>query len=108
MPKYLHLDSGNPFFIHSSYTVLLWCRGFHFSLDLYINGRTPWASDRPVTMPLRKHRTKQTQNKSTHTPNIHAVGGIRTHDHSVRASEDSSCLRPLGNRDRQGINLCHY
>jgi hypothetical protein len=26
---------------------------------------------------------------------------IRTHDHSVHASEDSSCLRPLGYRDRQ-------
>jgi hypothetical protein len=36
----------------------------------------------------------------THTPNIHAVSGIRTHDHSVRASEGSSCLRPLGYSDR--------
>jgi hypothetical protein len=32
--------------------------------------------------------------------NIHALSGIQTHDHSVRASEDSSCLRPLAYRDR--------
>jgi hypothetical protein len=35
-----------------------------------------------------------------HTPNIHALSGIRTHDPSVRASEDSSCLRPCGYCDR--------
>jgi hypothetical protein len=40
------------------------------------------------------------QKKRIHTPNIHAVSGIRTHHHSVRASEDSSCLRPLSYRDR--------
>jgi hypothetical protein len=42
------------------------------------------------------HRTIQTQNKRIHTPHIHALIGIRTHDPSVRASEDSSCLRPRG------------
>jgi hypothetical protein len=31
-----------------------------------------------------------------HTPDIHALCGIRTHDPSFRTSEDSSCLRPLG------------
>jgi hypothetical protein len=46
--------------------------------------------------PLPKHRTTQTQNKRIHTPNIHAMSGIRTHDPSVRASEDSSCLRLPG------------
>jgi hypothetical protein len=40
------------------------------------------------------------QNKRIHTPNIHALSGIRTHDPSVRASEDSSCLRPVV------LNLC--
>jgi hypothetical protein len=67
----------------------------HFSTD----GRTPWTSDHPVARPLSKHTT-QTQNKRIHTPNIHALSGIRTHDPSVRASEDSSCLRPRGYRDR--------
>jgi hypothetical protein len=35
-----------------------------------------------------------------HKPNIHALCGIRTHDPSVRAREESSCLRPHGYRDR--------
>jgi hypothetical protein len=41
-----------------------------------------------------------TQNKRTNTY-IHALNGIRTHDPSVRASEDSSCLRPRGHCDQQ-------
>jgi hypothetical protein len=51
-------------------------------------------------MPLLKHRTAQAQNKYIYTPNILVLSGIRTHNHSVRASEDSSCFRPLGYRDR--------
>jgi hypothetical protein len=50
--------------------------------------------------PLPKHRT-QTQNKRIHTTNIHALCGIRTHAPGFRASEDSTCLRPLGYRDRR-------
>jgi hypothetical protein len=57
----------------------------HFS-----DGRTPWASDQPAARPLPTHRTTQTQNKRIHTSNIHALSGIRTHDPSVRASEDMS------------------
>jgi hypothetical protein len=38
------------------------------------------------------HRTTQTQNKRRHP----CMSGIRTHDHSVRASEDGSFLRPRG------------
>jgi hypothetical protein len=37
---------------------------------------------------------------TTQTLNIHALSSIRTHGPGVRASEDSSCLRPLGYRDR--------
>jgi hypothetical protein len=33
-------------------------------------------------------------------PNTDALNGIRTHDRGFRASEDSTCLRPLGYRDR--------
>jgi hypothetical protein len=32
----------------------------------------------------------------THIPKTHALSSIQTHDPSVRASEDSSCLRPRG------------
>jgi hypothetical protein len=51
-------------------------------------------SDQPVAKPISKQRTTQTQNKRIHTPNIHILSGIRTHDPSVRASEDGTCLRP--------------
>jgi hypothetical protein len=39
-----------------------------------------------------KHRI----NARAHTPNIHALSGIRTHDHSVRASEHSSSATVTG------------
>jgi hypothetical protein len=40
------------------------------------------------------------QNKRIHTPNIHSLCGIRTHDPSGRASEDSSYPRPRSYCDR--------
>jgi hypothetical protein len=58
-----------------------------------------------VARPLPKHRTTQTQNKHIYTPNIHALSGIRTHNPSVRAREDSSYLRPLGYRDRPMVSF---
>jgi hypothetical protein len=69
-----------------------------FLNHFYTDGRTPWTSDQPVARPLPTHRTTQIQNKRTHT-DIHPLSGIRTHNPSVRASEDSSCLRPYGHRD---------
>jgi hypothetical protein len=73
----------------------------HFLID----GRTPWTSDQLVTRPLPKHGTIQTQNKHIHTPNIHSLSGIRTHDPSVWADEDSSCLRPHSYCD-QRVSSC--
>jgi hypothetical protein len=64
----------------------------------YTDCRTPWTSDQPVARPLPIHRTTQTQNKRTHKHPCLSM--IRTYDPGVRASEDSSCLRPLGYRDR--------
>jgi hypothetical protein len=46
----------------------------------------------------------KTQNKRTHTPNIHALSGIRTNYPSVQASEDVSYLTPRGHSDR--VYLC--
>jgi hypothetical protein len=58
--------------------------GLFFSfLILYTVGRTPWTGDQPFARPLPTHRTTHTQNKRIHTPNIHALSGIRTHDPSV-------------------------
>jgi hypothetical protein len=50
----------------------------------YTDDRVPWTSDQPVARLLPTHRTAQTQNEPIHTPNIHALSGIRTHDPSVR------------------------
>jgi hypothetical protein len=60
------------------------CRFFSF-LNLNTVGRTPWAGDQPVARPLPTHRTTQ------------------THDPSFRASEDGSCIRPLGHCGRPGV-----
>jgi hypothetical protein len=78
----------------------LWALACFQFPDLFTIGRTPWTSDQLVARPLPKHRTSQTQNKHIYTPTINAQSGIFTHDHNVRASEDSSCLRLLGFRDR--------
>jgi hypothetical protein len=52
----------------------------------------------PSQGPKPTHSSRQIEHKHT---SIHASSGIRTHDHSNRASEHSSCLRPSGNCDRQ-------
>ncbi|PNF41455.1 hypothetical protein B7P43_G13389 [Cryptotermes secundus] len=64
-------------------------QNFRF-LILYTVGRTPWTRDQPVVRPLPTYRTTD----------IHAISGIRTHDLSVQASEDSPFLRPRGHCDR--------
>jgi hypothetical protein len=68
--------------------------------DYFTDRRTPWASDQLVARPLPKHSTTQTQNKHIRVPNFFALCGIRTHDPGFLANEDSTCLRPLGYRDR--------
>jgi hypothetical protein len=47
----------------------------------------------------------QKNRHTTQTLNIHVLSEIRTHGPGVRVSEDYSCLRPLGYRDRH-ITLC--
>jgi hypothetical protein len=69
--------------------------------DHFTDGRTPWTSDQLVARPLPKHKTTQTQIKHIHIPNIHDLCGIRTQDPDFRASEESTCLRPLGYRNRR-------
>jgi hypothetical protein len=80
---------------------LLACFGSEFifcNLSIYWTvGRTPWRGDRPDARPLPTHRTTQHRKTRTH---IHASSGIRNHDPSVRAAEDSTCLRPLGHWDQ--------
>jgi hypothetical protein len=68
----------------------------HFSQTVGLLGRMISPSQCRY-LNTRQHK----QNKRIHTPNIHALSGVRTHDSSVRASEDSSCLRPRGHCNRQ-------
>jgi hypothetical protein len=57
--------------------------------DRFTDGMTPWTGDQPVARPLPKYGTTQTQNKRIHTPNIHVLCGVRTHDPGFQASQDS-------------------
>jgi hypothetical protein len=59
-------------------------------------GKTPWTGDQLVSRPLPVHK-----HRKTYTLNIHTQSGIWTHGPGFRASGDSSCIRPLGYRDRR-------
>jgi hypothetical protein len=59
---------------------------------------TPWAEDRPDAMSLPTNRTAQHRKTRTH---IHVSSRIRTHNPSVRAVEDITCLRQRGHWDRR-------
>jgi hypothetical protein len=95
------LDSGRyNYFFHWLYSPFgFWALIFQFH-DHFTDGRTTWKGVQLVARSLPKHRTTQTQNKLIHLPNIHALCEIRSHDPGFRASEDNTCLRPLGYRDR--------
>jgi hypothetical protein len=98
--KVLVLLQWDYIYIHWLYSPFEpWPLLFSFMIT-FTDRRTPWTSDQLVAGPLLKHRTTQTHNKHIHTPNIYTLCGTRTHDPSCRASEDSSCLRPLGYCDR--------
>jgi hypothetical protein len=86
-------------FIHSSMAL----QSFFGSLTLpkfrnlfYTVGRTPWMGISP-SQGRYLHRT--TNRINAHT-DIHVLSGIRTHNPSVWASENSSDLRPYGHCDR--------
>jgi hypothetical protein len=78
--------------VYGSTVLLLDLGGFLSLLILYTVGRTPCTGDQAIAKPY------------LHT-DIHALSGNRTYDPSVRASEDSSCLRPLGYNDRTALTL---
>jgi hypothetical protein len=68
-------------------------------LIFYTVGRTPWTGDQP-SQGRYLHTGQYKHNKRTQTS---MPCGIRTHDPSVRAGEDSSCLRPRGHCDRPKV-----
>jgi hypothetical protein len=67
---------------------------------LFTDDRTPWTRDQLVARPLPTHRT--TQNRETHIHIKHSCPnwGSNPQSQRPRASEDSSCLRPLGYSDQ--------
>jgi hypothetical protein len=87
----------NPFLLYLAVSVSFF---FIIYFDHFTDGRTPWTSDQLVAKSLPKDWTTQTQNEHIHIPNIYTLCGSRTHDPGFQASEDISCLRQLGYRDR--------
>jgi hypothetical protein len=70
----------------------------HFSQTIELLGRVISPSQgRYLNTGQHKHRINAYTHAHTY---VHALSGIRTHDPSVRASEDSSCLRPRSYCDR--------
>jgi hypothetical protein len=98
LPTYL------PTYLSISLSIYLWLyipllglgRFFSF-LNLYTVGKYSWMEDQPVTRPLPAHTGQHKHRINAHG---HDLSGIRTHKTSVRASEDSSCLRPRDHCDR--------
>jgi hypothetical protein len=66
-------------------------------LNPKIVGRTPCTRNQPITRLL----PTQTQNKRRHTSMPWV--GIQTHNSSVWAGKDSSCLRPRGHCDQLSL-----
>jgi hypothetical protein len=66
-------------------------------------GRPPWTGDQPFAKLLPAQG-----NTNRINADIHALSGIRTHDHSVRANEGSSCFRPRGHCDRPWKDLVSW
>jgi hypothetical protein len=92
------------FYIPSSYSLLLRCRGFYFSLDLHTIGRTPWTSDRSIAKPLPKYRTTPQKNAHTHThqTSMPEVGFEPT----ITASEIAKTVHALETRNNVHITMC--
>jgi hypothetical protein len=77
-----------------------------FRNHLYTDGRTPWVLGRVISPSQGRYLyTGQHKHKVNAHIDIHALSGIRTHDPSVRAGEDGSCLRPRGLCDRHVLPL---
>jgi hypothetical protein len=71
-----------------------WNSSFHFGLldlrhSVGLLGRVI-SSSQGLYLYIKHSKTHM------HTPNIHALSGIRSHDPGFRASENSARLRPLG------------
>jgi hypothetical protein len=96
-----------PLWLYSPIQVLTASMILSVSLQLLDLGQSVGFLGRVISSSQGLHLYTNTVKRthSTHTLNIHALSGIRTQGRGVRASEDSSCLRPLDHRDRQAAIL---
>jgi hypothetical protein len=81
--------STNIVFMCSFYTVLLWCRGFLFSFDLYNIGRAPWTSERPVASPQTS--TRKSLNGFLLNWIFRSFTNIRQHDSILAKFNNNNC-----------------
>jgi hypothetical protein len=73
--------------------------GLSFILEIFFT-QTVGILGRVISLCQGRYlHTGQHKYRINANTNIHALSGIRTHDPRVRASEDSSCLRPRGQCD---------
>jgi hypothetical protein len=93
-PRSFSSSSSSSFLIVLFYLAV--SKGFYLWIYETI-GRTPWKGNRPDARLLPTHRTTQHRETQTH---IHAPSRIRTWDLNIWATEDCTCLRPLGYWDR--------
>jgi hypothetical protein len=78
---------------------------FYSFLILHTIGRTPWTGISP-SQGRYLHTERHKHIINAHNTDIHALGGTRTHDSSVRASKDSSYLMSRGHRDWRIVYNC--
>jgi hypothetical protein len=79
-------------------------RFFSFFI-LHTDCRAPWTGDQPVARSRYLHREQHKNRIHAHNTDIHALSEIRSHDPSVWADEESSCLRPRDHDDLLSVCL---
>jgi hypothetical protein len=90
-------------FIHSFIHQWLYRPGLFFSFVIFF-AQMVGLLGRVISPPQGRylHTGQHKHIINAHT-DIHALSGIRTHELSVRASEESSCLRQRGHCDRHYV-----
>jgi hypothetical protein len=107
--------------LHSTVVIRIWnvvdpdllkshCCGSHTSSSERVISKIADAGSSLADVSTLKMEAICSAESSVHTrstrrripeDDIHALSGIRIHDLGFRASEDSTCLRPLGYRDQR-------
>jgi hypothetical protein len=95
-------------FIHQWHYSFLLDHGLFFSFLTFFT-QTVGLLGRGISPSQGRYlRTGQHKHKINAHADIHAFSEIRTHDPSVRAKEDISCLRPRGHCDRRLEDYHNY